>query len=117
MKKSESKIKNYIFLHILLFVFSFCSVFSKLAASKAFLSLEFCLFYGASIVVLGIYALLWQQILKRFTLTTAFLNKAVTIIWGIVWGALLFGEPVKIQMIVGAIIVFMGVSLVVMADE
>jgi len=117
MKKSKSKIKDYIFLHILLFVFSFCSVFSKLAAGYEFLSLEFCLFYGISIIVLGIYALLWQQILKKFTLTTAFLNKSITIIWGIIWGALFFGEAVKVQMIIGAIIVFIGVSLVVMADE
>lgn len=117
MKKLKYKIKDYMLLHILLFAFSLCSVFSKLAASKEFLSFEFCLFYGISIIVLGIYALLWQQILKKFTLTTAFLNKAVTIIWGIVWGTLIFGEPVKIQMIIGGLIVFVGVSLVVMADE
>lgn len=117
MRKLNSKIKDYMILHILLFAFSFCSVFSKLAAGKEFLSFEFCLFYGISIIILGIYALLWQQILKKFTLTTAFLNKAVTIIWGIVWGALIFGEPIKIQMIIGALIVFVGVSLVVMADE
>ena len=117
MNKSDSKVKNYIFLHILLFVFSFCGVFSKLAASHDFLSLEFCLFYGISILILGIYALLWQQVLKRFSLTTAFLNKAVTIVWGIIWGAIFFNEPVKITMIIGAIIVFIGVSLVVMSDE
>ena len=117
MKKLKSKIKDYIFLHILLFAFSFCSIFSKLAASYEFLSFQFCLFYGISIIILGIYALLWQQILKKFTLTTAFLNKAVTIIWGIVWGTLIFSETITIQMIIGAIIVFIGVSLVVMADE
>lgn len=115
MKKT--KIKDYILLHILLAIFSFCSVFSKLAAGYEFLSFKFCLFYGISIVILGIYALLWQQILKKFTLTTAFLNKAVTIIWGIIWGFLFFGEPIKIQMIIGALIVFTGVSLVVMSDE
>lgn len=117
MKKSESKIKDYILLHILLIAFSFCSVFSKLAANYEFLSFKFCMFYGISVMILGIYAILWQQILKKFTLTTAFLNKAVTIIWGIVWGSLIFGETIKIQMIVGALIVFIGVSLVVMADE
>ncbi len=115
MKKS--KFKDYILLHIVLFMFSFCSVFSKLAAGNPFLSFKFCLFYGISIIILGIYALLWQQILKKFTLTTAFLNKSITIIWGIVWGALFFNEGIKPQMIIGAIVVFIGVSLVVMADE
>lgn len=117
MKKLKSKVKDYILLHILLFMFSFCSVFSKLAASNPFLSFKFCLFYGMSIIILGIYALLWQQILKKFTLTTAFLNKSITIIWGIVWGALFFNEVIKIQMIIGALIVLIGVNLVVMADE
>lgn len=117
MKESKSKLKHYLLLHILLVAFSFCSVFSKLAATYEFLSLKFCLFYGISIMILGVYALLWQQILKKFTLTTAFLNKAVTIIWGIIWGSLFFNETIKPQMIVGALIVFIGVSLVVIADE
>ena len=115
MKKST--FKNYILLHILLFALSFCGVFSKLAASYDFLSIQFCLFYGVSIIILGIYALLWQQILKRFTLTTAFLNKAITIIWGIIWGALFFNEPIKPTMIIGALIVVVGVSLVVISNE
>ena len=66
MKKMQSKVKDYILLHTLLFLFSFCSIFSKLAASYEFLSLQFCLFYGISIMILGIYAILWQQILKKF---------------------------------------------------
>lgn len=115
MKKE--KIKNYIFLHIILLGFSFCGVFSKLAGSSDFLSFKFCMFYGISIVILGIYALLWQQVLKRFSLTTAFINKAITIVWGIVWGALFFHEKITINMILGAIVVFIGVSLVVMSDE
>ena len=117
MRMEKSKIKNYILLHILLFVFSFSGIFSKLAANNEFLSFKFCLFYGISIIILGIYAILWQQMLKRFTLTTAFLNKAITILWGILWGALFFGETIKITMIIGAVIVFIGVSLVVMSDE
>lgn len=117
MGKIKSRIKDYLLLHILLLMLSFCSVFSKLAASNEFLSIKFCMFYGISIIILGIYAILWQQILKKFTLTTAFLNKAATIVWGMVWGTLIFDETIKIQMIIGAIIVFLGVSLVVMSGE
>lgn len=117
MKESKIKIKNYILLHILLFIYSLCGIFSKLASNNEFLSLKFCIFYGMSIMILAIYALLWQQILKKFSLTTAFLNKAVTIMWGIIWGVLFFHETIKITMIIGAIIVFAGVSLVVISDE
>lgn len=117
MRKLNFKIKDYILLHTLLFAFSFCSVFSKLAGSNEFLSFKFCLFYGISIIILGIYALLWQQILKKFSLTTAFINKAITIVWGMLWGVLFFKEQITVNMIIGAIIVFIGVILVVISDE
>lgn len=107
------KVNKYLLLHLLLFAYSFCGVFSKLAAQNEFLTLKFCLFYGISIVILGIYAILWQQILKKFSLTTAFFNKAVTIIWGMLWGILLFKENVTWNMIIGTIIVLVGVGLVV----
>ena len=88
-------------------------MFSKLAAQNDFLSIKFCLFYGISILILGVYAILWQQVLKRFSLTTAFFNKAVTIIWGMLWGILFFKETITLNMIIGAIIVLIGVGLVV----
>lgn len=105
--------KKYILLHLLLLFFSFCSVFSKLAAQYEFLSLQFCLFYGISILILGIYAILWQQIIKKMPLVVAFLNKAITIIWGMIWGALIFQEKITINMIIGCVIVIIGVVLVV----
>lgn len=111
------KIKDYAFLHILILLFSFSSVCSKLASGYEFLSFKFCLFYGLAILILGIYAILWQQVLKRFTLTTAFLNKAVTVVWGIVLGFLILGEGITLNMIIGAIIVLIGVGIVVQDYE
>ena len=64
-------------------------------------------------LILGIYAIFWQQILKKFTLTTAFFNKAVIVIWGMIWGTLFFKEKITLNMIIGAIIVLIGISLVV----
>ena len=111
------KVKDYVFLHILILLFSFSSVCSKLAAGYDFLSFKFCLFYGLAILILGIYAILWQQVLKKFTLTTAFLNKAVTVVWGIVLGFLILGEGITLNMIIGAIIVLIGVGIVVQDYE
>lgn len=115
--KNKAKIKNYLFLHILIFILSFSGVASKFAAKHEFLSFEYILFYGISIFVLGFYALAWQQVLKRIPLTTAFCNKAATIIWGMLWGVLIFGEQITINMIIGAVIVLIGVCLVVTSDE
>ena len=94
------KINKYVLLHLLLVLFSFCAVFSKLAAQNEFLSLKFIILYGKAILILGIYAILWQQILKKFDLTTAFFNKAVVVIWGMLWGAIFFQEKITIKMII-----------------
>lgn len=110
------KIKTLFALHILLMVYSTSGIFSKLAAQETFLSFKFCLFYGAVIALLGIYAIFWQQIIKRLPLTTAFANKAVTVVWGIVWGLVFFHENVTLPKIVGAIFVIAGVVLYAKAD-
>lgn len=113
----KNKAIKYIILHILLLGVSFTGVCSKLAAGEEFLSFKFILFYGLMMLILGIYAIVWQQLLKYIPLTTAFCNKAVGIIWGMIWGVLLFSETIKWNMIVGAVIVIVGVIIVVKADE
>ena len=97
-------------------VYSLSGLVSKTAAGVPFLSWQFCLLYAALIALLGVYAIGWQQILKRMDLTTAFSNKAVTVVWGIIWGALFFLEPVTIPKIVGAAMIVVGVVLFSQAD-
>lgn len=111
------KIKINIYLHLLLLLYSFCGVFSKLATQNEFMSLKFCLFYGTSLIILVIYAIFWQQILKQLSLTTAFFNKSITIIWGMIWGILFFSERITLNMILGTIIVLIGIGLVVTCHE
>lgn len=111
------KIKNYLVLHIFLIIFSFCGVFSKMASSYELLSFRSLLFYGISIALLFIYTLGWQQILKRIPLVIAFLNKSITIVWSMIWGLLFFQENITTKMIIGAIVLLVGVSLVVTDNE
>ena len=114
MKQSKTKnIKNYVLLHIIFLIYSLSAVCSKYAATYEFLSVPFIFFYGIVLLIMGVYAILWQQILKKLPLTVAFANKAVTIIWGIVWGVLFFGDKVSISQVIGAVIIIAGVLLVV----
>ena len=101
----------FVVLHALLLVYSLSGIFSKLASSQSFLSFEFVALYGCMLAVLFVYAIAWQQIIKRLPLSVAFANKAVTVVWGIVWGILIFHEQVTASMIVGAVIVMAGVIL------
>ncbi len=123
VRSSESgdgmrKTEKWVFpvLHLLLLLFSLTTVLSKLAAGEDFLSLRFCLFFGGEFVLLGIYAIGWQQILKRLPLTLAYTNKAVTLVWSMVFGVLLFRETVSLKQIIGCALAVAGVVLFVRAD-
>lgn len=113
----NKKIGIFIVLNLLLLLYSLISVFSKLASGKSFLSLEFILFYSAIILCLGIYAIGWQQIIKRLPLTVAYSNKAITVIWGLVYGVLLFSEKITVNKILGIIIIVIGVVLFSNSEE
>lgn len=111
------KIKTFLFLHLIIFIYSACSVLSKSAAQQPFLSPKFILLYGGMILVLGVYAVLWQQVLKRMQLNVAYANKAVAIIWGMLWGVLFFNETLSVRNIIGAALVLFGVILMVMDED
>lgn len=111
-----SKIKVLIALQVLLMVYSASGILSKLAAGQPFLSWQFVLCYAGILGLLGVYAIGWQQIIKRLPLTTAYANRAVAVIWGLVWGGLLFGESATPLELVGAAFVIAGVVLFAKAD-
>lgn len=48
---------------------------------------------------------------------TAYANKAVTVLWGLIWGLLFFGETITLQKILGAVIIACGIVLVVRSDD
>ncbi len=114
MRKVDKKV--FLALHLLLLLFAGTTVLSKLAAGEEFMSLRFCLFFGGEFVLLGIYALGWQQILKRLPLTVAYTNKAVTLVWSMVFGVLLFHEQIRLKQVIGCALAVAGVLLFVKAD-
>ena len=114
---TKSKLKVLFLLHLMLMIYSLSGICSKKAAEVPFLSLKFCLYYGIVILLLGFYAIGWQQIIKRLPLTTAFANKAVTVVWGIVWGVVFFHEKITPGKLLGAAIVIVGVVLCVLSDK
>ena len=112
---TKSKVKVLFSLHLMLMIYSLSGICSKKAAEVPFLSLKFCLYYGIVILLLAFYAIGWQQIIKRLPLTTAFANKAVTVVWGIIWGAVFFRERITPGKLLGAAIVIAGVVLYVLS--
>ena len=105
------KPKYLLLLHLILLFYSIATVCAKKASFEDFLSFKFILFYGLMALILFLYAIFWQQILKKVPLVFAYANKAVTVIWGMLWGVVLFGEEITPQKIAGILIVLTGMVL------
>ena len=110
-------IGTFFLLHIVLMLYSLEGIVSKTASAESFLSVRFIGLYAVTIIIMGIYAIAWQQIIKRMPLTTAYANKAVTVVWGIVWGFVFFQEAISFTKIIGAIILIIGVVLFEIAEN
>ena len=67
---------------------------------------------GMEVVCLGIYAIFWQQIIKRFDLSIAYANRATAIFWSTLWAMLLFGDKITLANTLGIIVIFTGIMLV-----
>jgi len=117
MEIKITKIKEILCLHFIFFIYSLGGIFSKKGGMTEFFSREFLFYYSLVILCLIIYAILWQQILRTMPLSTAFSNKSIVVIWGMIWGALFFREKITMQMVLGAIIVTLGVYMVVTDNE
>lgn len=113
----KSNFKRYLLLHILLLVFSLSSICSKLAAGAEVMSFRFIVLYGMVIMLLGLYAIFWQQIIKNMPLTAAYANRAVTVFWGMVWGLLIFKERITLGKAAGAALVIAGIILFALSDK
>lgn len=113
----SSRASTLLILHVLLGVYALSDVASKMASGTDFFSLPFLLWYGVLLACLGIYALGWQQVIKRMPLSSAYANRAITIVWGIFWGFVLFGEAITPGKIIGAAIIACGIVLFARADH
>ncbi|HJB29397.1 MAG TPA: EamA family transporter [Candidatus Blautia faecavium] len=120
MRTSTSTKKSvFLALHGSLLLSSLSGVCSKMASGymEDIFSLPFLFWFGLVFVIMFVYAVIWQQILRRMPLTVAYSNKPVTLVWGIIWGSLIFKEEISWNMVLGAAIIFAGIYLVVSSDE
>lgn len=116
MIKKMPNVLNILVLQGTIVIYTLSTVASKQASSKEMFSFDFFLFYGLSLFILGVYAILWQQIIKKFELTVAYANRSVAILWSLVWAVLFFGEKITLNNFLGVVVVIAG-AIVVNLDE
>lgn len=110
------KIKDYVLLHLNIMLFSFTSVFSKLASNELnknwIYGWKLYLFLFLMLLNCFVYAIAWQKVIKKFDLNTAYANKSVYLIWSQIWAVLIFAEKLTVTNIIGMVVVLIGVLVV-----
>ncbi len=109
---SKSRLVDIAFLQLSIIILSVAGVLSKKASTLDFLSVEFITYYCLILFIMGIYAILWQQIIKRFELSVAYANKGTLIIWTFIWAVIFFQETITLNNILGAVLVIAGIVMV-----
>ena len=104
--------KNILLLQAVVVIYTLSSVVAKFATGKELFSFSFFLFYGIEVAILGVYAILWQQMIKRFELSVAYANRAMALLWSAVWAVVLFHENLTAKQLLGIALVIIGTVIV-----
>lgn len=86
-------------------------VFTKSASQHQFLSLLYIMCLVGAIAVMGVYALLWQQVIKRMPIAEAYMFKGTSLIFVLLLSALIFGEAITLTNIIGAVVIIVGIVI------
>lgn len=108
--------KLLLFIQAAVCLYTLSGIAAKMASNYDFLSLGFILCYGVEIAVLGIYAIVWQQIIKRVEISIAYANRSLAIFWSMFWAFFLFKEQITIQNLLGVSLIFVGTWVVNSSD-
>lgn len=92
-------------------VYACTSIFTKMASRQEMLSLSFLLWIIGAVGVMGLYALLWQQIIARMPISTAYMFKGTSLVFVLLFSALLFGETITTANVIGSVIIILGIVL------
>ena len=92
-------------------VYACTAIFTKMASRQEMLSWPYLLWIAGAVGVIGVYALLWQQLIARMPLSTAYMFKGTSLIFVLLISALLFGEAITMTNIIGSVIIIFGIVL------
>ena len=107
--KKKIRVVDLLLLQSAVVIYSLSTVAANLASKQEFLSFGYIAFFGLEFVILGIYAIVWQQMIKKFQLSVAYANKALTLMWSMLWNFLIFSQGITPFKVVGVLLVVAGV--------
>lgn len=109
---NKIKWKNVLQLQAVVVIYTISSVMAKTASMHKDNKMLFLIFFGLEFVMLGVYAILWQQMIKRFELSVAYANRAMAILWSMIWAVIFFHDQITVRNLLGVAIVIAGIMLI-----
>lgn len=103
--------KRYIALIGVNLIYACTSICTKMASRQEMLSWPYLFWIAGAIGVMGVYALVWQQVIVRMPLSTAYMFKGTSLIFVMLFSVLLFGEAITLNNVIGAGIIIVGIIL------
>ena len=111
LKRQSPRALLYVALIGVNLVYACTSICTKMASQHEMLSWPYLLWIGGAVGVMGLYALLWQQVIARMPLSTAYMFKGTSLIFVLLISALLFGETITTNNLIGSAIIILGIAL------
>ena len=120
-----SAIKTTLLLQPIVVLYAFASVLSKMASGHlpaytgevfawiagCVTNLPFVFCVAGMFVCLGVYAIIWQIVIRDAKIGLVYANKSSELFWMLLSAAFIFGERVSVLNAVGILMIFAGVVI------
>ena len=103
--------KDILILQLIIMIYTFSGICAKLASGQETL-FRLLLFTGLEFLCLAVYAILWQQAIKKFDLSVAYANRAMVLLWSMIWAVLVFHDTITLKNILGVALVIAGTFVI-----
>lgn len=111
MTYTPKKYLSYIVLILAIAIYSLVGVMTRCASMYPFLSWQYISFVVGAVGILGVYALLWQQIIRRMAISTAYMFRGLGVVFTLLLCYFVFCETITINNIIGSVIIISGITL------
>lgn len=106
------RIKNIILLQGVVVIYTLSGIMSKNASANGDNLVKFLTFFGLEFLLLAVYAVLWQQMIKRFELSVAYANRSMAVLWSMLWAVLFFHDEITVKNMIGVLLVTVGTVII-----
>ena len=90
-------------------IYACTAICTKMASRQEVLSWPYLWWIMGAVGVMGMYAIVWQQVIARMPISTAYMFNGTSLVFVLLFSALLFGEAITLNNVLGAVIIIVGI--------